>query len=258
MASNSAFPIVATPFGRRQFLWSAAAGVAVLGAGSTLAGCAKEATAESRRRRVLVQPKRGGTLQLGATGRCEHRHPRRAEPAHQRRLRPFGTALRPAGEARRQGAAHARLGQVHHSEQRRDGMDHHHPGRHHDPSGQTVHRGRRALQPQPDLSPTSSPARSAWAPSTSPGSKVVNPTTLLVKFSKPYGVFVDFLSLVQITMVPRDFDPAHPDGTGPFKFESFTPGVASKFVRNENYWQKSAALSRRGRHDQHRRRNQPR
>jgi len=41
MTSNNAFPIVRTPFGRRQFLWSAAAGVVVLGAGSTLAGCAK-------------------------------------------------------------------------------------------------------------------------------------------------------------------------------------------------------------------------
>jgi peptide/nickel transport system substrate-binding protein len=29
----------------------------------------------------------------------------------------------------------------------------------------------------------------------------------------------------------------HPVGTGPFKYQSFQPGVQSTFVRNENYWQ---------------------
>jgi peptide/nickel transport system substrate-binding protein len=38
-------------------------------------------------------------------------------------------------------------------------------------------------------------------------------------------------------MVPRGFDPAKPVGTGPFRYKSFTPGVESTFVRNENYWQ---------------------
>ena len=44
------------------------------------------------------------------------------------------------------------------------------------------------------------------------------------------------LASVYFTMVPRDFDPKNPDGTGPFKYQSFTPGVASTFVRNEHYW----------------------
>jgi peptide/nickel transport system substrate-binding protein len=34
----------------------------------------------------------------------------------------------------------------------------------------------------------------------------------------------------------KDF--AHPVGTGPFKFESFTPGQQSVFTRNHNYWAK--------------------
>jgi peptide/nickel transport system substrate-binding protein len=37
-------------------------------------------------------------------------------------------------------------------------------------------------------------------------------------------------------VIPEGFDPLHPVGTGPFKVKSFTPGVESTFVRNENYW----------------------
>jgi len=38
------------------------------------------------------------------------------------------------------------------------------------------------------------------------------------------------------SIVPTDYDPKNPIGTGPFKFESFTPGRQSVFVRNDNYF----------------------
>jgi peptide/nickel transport system substrate-binding protein len=37
-------------------------------------------------------------------------------------------------------------------------------------------------------------------------------------------------------ITPVGFDPKKPNGTGPFVYQSFTPGVRSVFVRNENYW----------------------
>ncbi len=37
-------------------------------------------------------------------------------------------------------------------------------------------------------------------------------------------------------VVPTDYDPAKPVGTGPFKFESFTPGQRSVFSAFDNYW----------------------
>jgi peptide/nickel transport system substrate-binding protein len=37
--------------------------------------------------------------------------------------------------------------------------------------------------------------------------------------------------------VPVGFDPKKPIGSGPFKFESFTPGQQSTFLRHPNYWQ---------------------
>jgi peptide/nickel transport system substrate-binding protein len=38
------------------------------------------------------------------------------------------------------------------------------------------------------------------------------------------------------SIVPVDYDPKKPIGSGPFKFKSFTPGRESVFVRNENYF----------------------
>jgi peptide/nickel transport system substrate-binding protein len=68
-------------------------------------------------------------------------------------------------------------------------------------------------------------------------SKVVDDTTVMLKFSKPFGVLLDNLAFPYFYMVPRGFDPAKPDGTGPFKYESYTPGAESTFVRNDHYWQ---------------------
>lgn len=68
-------------------------------------------------------------------------------------------------------------------------------------------------------------------------SAAVNKSTVRLKFSQPFGILLENLSFPFFYMVPRGFDPQRPDGTGPFKFQSFTPGVESTFVRNENYWQ---------------------
>ena len=37
-------------------------------------------------------------------------------------------------------------------------------------------------------------------------------------------------------IVPVDYDPNNPVGTGPFRFGSFTPGEQSRFPANPNYW----------------------
>ncbi|WP_018599964.1 ABC transporter substrate-binding protein [Mycobacterium sp. 155] len=66
--------------------------------------------------------------------------------------------------------------------------------------------------------------------------KVADPTTLIVKYSRPYSVLREALALNYTIMVPRDFDPKDPDGTGPFKYQSFTPGTGSTFTRNAEYW----------------------
>lgn len=66
--------------------------------------------------------------------------------------------------------------------------------------------------------------------------KVVDDTTLEVPFSEPNALFVDTLASPYAYIVPEGYDPAAPDGTGPFMYKSFTPGVESTFVKNPNYW----------------------
>ena len=43
-------------------------------------------------------------------------------------------------------------------------------------------------------------------------------------------------------IVPADYDPKNPVGTGAFKYKSLTPGEQSTFLANRNYWRKGEPL----------------
>jgi peptide/nickel transport system substrate-binding protein len=66
--------------------------------------------------------------------------------------------------------------------------------------------------------------------------KILDKYTLRVPMTRPYSSFPAQLYGGYDFIVPTDFDPAAPVGTGPFKFKSWKPGQQSVFVRNENYW----------------------
>ena len=69
------------------------------------------------------------------------------------------------------------------------------------------------------------------------GLKALDKHTVLVPMTSPYGSFVDQLAYwYYLYVVPVGFNPKQPNGTGPFKYQSFTPGQRSVFVRNPNYW----------------------
>lgn len=69
------------------------------------------------------------------------------------------------------------------------------------------------------------------------GLKALDSHTVLVPMTSPYGSFVDQLAYwYYLYVVPAGFNPKQPNGTGPFKYQSFTPGQRSVFVRNPNYW----------------------
>jgi peptide/nickel transport system substrate-binding protein len=69
------------------------------------------------------------------------------------------------------------------------------------------------------------------------GLKALDKRTVQVPMTSPYGSFVDQLAYwYYLYIVPTGFNPGKPNGTGPFKYQSFTPGQRSVFVRNENYW----------------------
>ncbi len=70
------------------------------------------------------------------------------------------------------------------------------------------------------------------------GVKAVDKLTLTVPMKTPFGSFVDQLAggWYYLYVVPTGFNGKTPDGTGPFAYQSFTPGQRSVFVRNKNYW----------------------
>ena len=68
------------------------------------------------------------------------------------------------------------------------------------------------------------------------GMTKVDDLTVRFKFTRPFAVFEDFVARQLIAMVPVGYDPNKPVGTGPFKFQSFTPGERSLFVRHDDYW----------------------
>jgi peptide/nickel transport system substrate-binding protein len=69
------------------------------------------------------------------------------------------------------------------------------------------------------------------------GLKALDSHTVLVPMTSPYGSFVDQLAYwYYLYIVPTGFNPKQPNGTGPFKYQSFTPGQRSVFVKDPNYW----------------------
>lgn len=67
--------------------------------------------------------------------------------------------------------------------------------------------------------------------------KAVNPTTLRIPLKFPDASLKENF-IYYNTWIVQDGETnfSHPVGTGPFKFESFTPGQQSVFSKNPNYW----------------------
>ena len=63
--------------------------------------------------------------------------------------------------------------------------------------------------------------------------------TIAVKLTSPVADYAGQLAAApfDLLIAPAGFSPARPNGTGPFKYRSFTPGQQSVFTRNPHYWQ---------------------
>lgn len=69
------------------------------------------------------------------------------------------------------------------------------------------------------------------------GAKAVDKQTVTLPCARPFGILREALANFYMFMVPVDYDPKNPVGTGPFKYQSFTPGQQSTFVKFPDYWQ---------------------
>jgi peptide/nickel transport system substrate-binding protein len=70
------------------------------------------------------------------------------------------------------------------------------------------------------------------------GMKKMDSTTVRVPLQFPNAGFVDDLGQYFNNIIPTDYDPKNPVGTAAWKYQSFTPGQQSVFVKNPNYWGK--------------------
>jgi len=79
-------------------------------------------------------------------------------------------------------------------------------------------------------------ARTALAAVDPNGLKKIDERTVEFTLKTPDSMFAQRWGSAATSILPTDYDPANPVGTGPFKYQSFTPGSRSVFVRNPNYW----------------------
>ena len=66
--------------------------------------------------------------------------------------------------------------------------------------------------------------------------KKVDASTVVIQLKTPYAVLDYLLAEYTFGVVPSDYDPTNPVGTGAFSYESFTPGKTSTFKKYADYW----------------------
>lgn len=239
MNDNTSQPSATTQgsqFDRRKFLWSAAAGLAVVGAGATLVSCANGGQGGGQSAQGPAgEPKSGGTLRVGAQGGANtdtlDAQNGLTNTDYTRNAQLYDPLVKLDNTAQPQLVLAKEITPNKDATEWTIVI----------PPGVTTHQGKPftaddVLYSLKRIVDNKFPGLYSLGPIDIANSKVVDPTTLKVAYAKPYAILVEGLTTVFMNMVPRDYDPKRPDGTGPFKFESFTPGVASKFVRNGNYW----------------------
>jgi peptide/nickel transport system substrate-binding protein len=70
------------------------------------------------------------------------------------------------------------------------------------------------------------------------GLKKLDTRTVRIPLKFANAGFPDDIGQYFNAIVPTDYDPKNPVGTGPFKYESFTPGQQSVFTKYDGYWEK--------------------
>lgn len=225
---------------RRRFLWSAAAGVVAVGAGAGLVGCAggESGTAGSTQGAggATGDPVTGGVLRLGGQGGAStdmlDGQNALTNTDWCRTFQLYDQLVKLDAEGQPQ------LSLAQSIEPNADGTE----WTIVIPDGVTTHKGKPftaddVLYSLNRIVDNKLPGAASMGPIDLASARVANPTTLVLRYAQPFAILPEVLSLGYMTVVPRDFNPQNPDGTGPFMYKEFTPGMASTFVRNENYWQ---------------------
>jgi peptide/nickel transport system substrate-binding protein len=228
-------------FGRRTFLRSAVLGGAALAGGGLLEACSSSTSPSTSSGGKASSPKKGGNLRAGLTG-----------GGSSDTLNPFYGGISAIGTARAQ-QLYQPLVQLGNNAQiqyvlaealipngstsnwhikLRNGVTFH-SGK---PLGadDVIYTLQTILNPKKPLG-----GAAVLSPVDVKGLKKVDNLTVEVPMKTPFGSFPEqlaafwyFLYIAPDGWTQKDT----PNGTGPFKYKSFTPGQESVFVRNTNYW----------------------
>jgi peptide/nickel transport system substrate-binding protein len=228
-------------FGRRTFLRSAVLGGAALAGGGLLEACSSSASPSTSAGANGSPPKKGGNLRVGLTG-----------GGSSDTLNPFFGGISAIGTARAQ-QLYQPLVQLANNAQiqyvlaealipngstsnwhikLRNGVTFHN-GK---PFGadDVIYTLQTILNPQKPLG-----GAAVLSPVDVKGLKKVDNLTVEVPMKTPFGSFPEQLAAFWyfLYIAPNGWTQKDtPNGTGPFKYKSFTPGQQSVFVRSANYW----------------------
>jgi peptide/nickel transport system substrate-binding protein len=233
--------VAAPRFDRRTFLRTAALGGAVLAGGGLLEACSSSASPSTSPSGSASPPKKGGNLRVGLTG-----------GGSSDTLNPFFGGISAIGTARAQ-QLYQPLVQLANNAQiqyvlaealipngstsnwhikLRNGVTFHN-GK---PFGadDVIYTLQTILNPKKPLG-----GAAVLSPLDVKGLKKVDSLTVEVPMKTPFGSFPEQLAAFWyfLYIAPNGWTQKDtPNGTGPFKYKSFTPGQQSVFVRNANYW----------------------
>lgn len=219
---------------RRTFLGSVGLGVATLGIGSGLAACGSSSKPAS----TATTPKRGGTLTVGLTGGGSSDTLNPLYPLLSTDVTRVNQLFEPlvtfTPEAGVQLLLAEELTPNHDATEWTIRLK----------RGVTFHNGKDltaedvAYTLQQIINPKSPGGGANLIASIDlSGIKQVDKLTLRVPFHSSFSILPQVFPCCFFGIIPVGFDLKKPVGTGPFRYDSFTPGQSSTFVRNPDYWQ---------------------
>jgi len=231
-------PVLGEALGRRQFLRGIAATGAIAGAGGLLAACGGSGSSSPASDTATAKPKYGGNLSVGLAGGSSsdtldphqgltYVDTGRFEALYQPLVKldkqaqnefVLAESITPHNGSLSEWVIRIRPGVTFHSGKTLTSED----------VIYTIHR----------ITSNQFSGISFLGPINAKEVKALDKLTVLVPMTQPFGSFVDQLAgaWYYLYVVPNGWNGGRPDGTGPFAYQSFTPGQRSVFVKNKNYW----------------------
>jgi peptide/nickel transport system substrate-binding protein len=229
------------PLSRRELLRYGATGLAAISVGSTLAGCADSSANSPVTQNAAGKPRKGGTLHAGLTGGSPTDTLDAAQGINNtdfaRIIALYDPLLVFDTNAQQQNAlaesvepnATATVWTIRLK------------------PGLTFHNGKPVTAE--DVLYTLNrtvvnhyPAAADLARIDLKNARILDSRTLELPCSSPFSILDQELAsnCYYLGIVPTNYDPKHPVGTGPFKYQSFTPGQQSIFTANRDYWDRGS------------------